>query len=329
MTPMWKALWPVGPLLAMGLALAASPSCQPAFPTEIMGQSLAISITGGDVGTPQNRLPITFQTPTVFTVTVKAEDQSGNLDTSYNSYVRLSVQPGTVLSVNGPNTQGRNVQLINGVAEGVQVGIIGAYGNVQNWAEDIGYVPVNPLGVPLPDGGVRLPECANGIDDNHNGLIDYPVDPGCYAANDDTEDGGSYAGAATGDIYFLYPRIADVNGISNNGAGTPFPNEQVQINTSWNGSTTSTPHGVVVTGVVSTGFFVTDLGGPPAGYNSVYAYTYSAPPLMNVCDRLITFGDLRRLLRLHRDQLPDVVPRGVEPGGPPLPRAGADGYHDR
>ena len=121
-----------------------------------------------------------------------------------------------------------------------------------------------------------------------------------------------------------------MNGISNNGAGTPFPNEQVQINTSWNGSTTSTPHGVVVTGVVSTGFFVTDLGGPPAGYNSVYAYTYSAPPLMNVCDRLITFGGTSAdFYGFTEINYPTWSLEEWNPAVAPLPRAGADGYHDR
>ena len=133
------------------------------------------------------------------------------------------------------------------------------------------------------------PACSNGIDDNHNGLVDYPIDPGCYAANDDSENGGSYSGAASGTIHFVYPRIADVRGVINGGAGTPFPNEQVQVNTQWQGTTGSTPKGVVVQGLGASGFFVTDIG-ETRGYASVYGYTYSAPALMYVCDRLISFG---------------------------------------
>jgi hypothetical protein len=279
----------IGSFLGLTAGLTAVPSCQPAFPTEVPGRALSIAITGGDTGTPENRLPLTFTTPDVFTVTIEALDQDGKVDPTYASYVRISAEPGTVLSLAGPNTDGRNVQLMNGVATGVQVSLVGAYGNTQLLVQDLGYVPADPLGVLKPDGTRRPPQCANGKDDNDNGLIDYPADPGCYAANDDTEDGGTYAGAASGSIYFIYPTVADVEGVNNAGGGTPFPNEQVQINTGWNGSTSTTPKGVVVNGVAAEGFFVTDIA-QVGGFNSLYAYTYSAPALMNVCDRLITLG---------------------------------------
>jgi hypothetical protein len=285
----WRNLLPIGPLFGIALGLGSSPSCQPAFTTEIPGRSLQMHITAGDQGAIDKRIPITFQTPDVYTVHVEADDESGNVDTTFNGYVRFSIQPGTVVSVGGQGSNGRNVQLANGVADNVLVSVVGSYGDARIIVDDLGYTPADPAGVPLPSGGVRPPQCANGIDDNHNGEVDYPVDPGCYAANDDSEDGGTYAGAASDIIHFVYPRIADVQGVNNGGAGTPFPNEQVQIDTQWQGTTANTPDGVVVIGVSSTGFFVTDIG-ETRGYASVYAYNYSAPPLMNVCDRLITFG---------------------------------------
>lgn len=279
---------PLGPLFAMVVGLGSSPSCQPAFPTEIPGRSLSIRITNGDLGTDDRRIGITFSSPAVYTVDVQALDENGALDKSFNGYVRFSIEPGTVLSVasHSATTNGRNAQLVNGVATGVEVSVVGSFGNSRILAEDLGYQPVDPAGVPLPGGGTRPPECANGKDDNHNGLVDYPVDPGCYAANDDTEDGGTYAGASSPVIHFRYPRINDVQGM---GTGTPFPNEEVQIDTQWNGTTQSTHEGVVVVGIAATGFFVTDVGWTQ-GFNSLYGYTYSAPALMNVCDRLISFG---------------------------------------
>ncbi len=287
---MMRTWWvPLGSIFCLAMGLVSYPSCQPAFPTEIAERSLSIQITSGPKSTADSRLPLTFSTPDVFTVSVQALDENGNVDPTYNSYVRFSVQPGAVIGVAGPNSMGLNVQLQSGEANNVQVSVVGAYGDARIQVADLGYAPVNPLGVPADGGGTRLPQCANGIDDNHNGLIDYPADPGCYAANDDTEDGGSYAAAASGNIYFVYPRIADVQGVDNNGAGTPFPNEQVQINTEWNGSTTNTPKGIVVNGVASAGFFVTDIG-ETRGFASLYGYTYTAPTLMNVCDRLITLG---------------------------------------
>ncbi len=299
-----NALSTVG-ALSFVVALGLVPACGQAFPTEVSGRVLSITITGCEaadggaadggvgngacMGTPDHRLPLTFTDPDTFNVTVQALDQNGDVDPTFTGYVRFSAVPGNVLAASGPNTNGRNVELINGVATNVQVSVVGAYGDARLWVQDLGYVPVNPLGVVQPDGTVKLPECANGIDDNHNGLIDYPADPGCYAANDDTEDGGSYASASSEVIYYVYPRIADVEGVATNGAGTPFPNEQVQINTGWEGSTTATQKGIVVTGVASQGFFVTDIG-ETRGYASLYAYTYTAPNLMNVCDRLISFG---------------------------------------
>ncbi|MBI5510543.1 MAG: VWA domain-containing protein [Deltaproteobacteria bacterium] len=47
--------------------------------------------------------------------------------------------------------------------------------------------------IPLPrcgdpgNTGAGLPECANGLDDDGNGLCDFPVEPGCFAANDPVE----------------------------------------------------------------------------------------------------------------------------------------------
>jgi hypothetical protein len=274
-------------LLPALAALAASPSCQPAFTTPIAGRSLSIQITDATLlGSDAKPLAISLGTPLEFPVTVQALDENGNPDPTFNGYVRFSLSPGSVVAANGANTTGRNVQLTGGVApaagQSLTISVLGAFGDTAIWVEDLGYTPADPARVPPP-------ECANGKDDNNNGLIDYPVDPGCYAANDDTEDGGSYAGAVSQTIHFLDPRIADVRGYQNGGVATAFPNEQVQVNTLWNGTSATTPKGVVVVGIGAAGFFVTDIG-ETRGYNSVYAYNYTAPALMYVCDRLIDFG---------------------------------------
>ena len=75
---------------------------------------------------------------------------------------------------------------MNGVGAERHRSRLAAYGNTRIWAEDLGYVPADPAGSPPP-------QCSNGKDDNGNGLIDFPADPGCAFANDDTEDGGTYA----------------------------------------------------------------------------------------------------------------------------------------
>ena len=248
---------------------------------------LVVTLQGGmsdagmpAAGSPTNRLPLTFVESQTYTLNIEAHRADGTIDPNFNGFVRLSVKPGTVLSLSGPRTSGRNAQLVAGVADNVQVAVVGAYGDARIWAEDIGYVPADPTRQPPP-------ECSDGIDNNNNGLVDFPVDPGCAFANDDTEDLGSYATGVSDILYYHYPRVADVRGIGQGGAATPFPNEQVEIDTQWNGSTQATPYGVVVTRVASDGFFVTDIGDCARGDNSLNAYNYSPPPTMRVCDRLI------------------------------------------
>src|SRR6185295_6650526 len=73
-------------------------------------------------------------------------------------------------------------------------------------------------------------------------------------------------------------KISDVRG---DGAATPYPFEAVEVNT-------AAPEHVVVTRVASDGFYVTDILGSEMlnGYNSVFAFNFSTPPGMRVCDRV-------------------------------------------
>src|SRR6185436_268645 len=139
------------------------------------------------------------------------------------------------LSTSGKNTDGRNVRLENGVADDVTVNLVASYGDTRIWAEDIGYVPADPYQQPAP-------QCSDGEDNDGNGAIDFPNDPNCAYANDDTEEGGTYASGTTPTIYFVLPRVADVRGVSPDpsdpqkflpGASTPFPKDQVAVDTGY------------------------------------------------------------------------------------------------
>jgi hypothetical protein len=284
-----------------GVVFFGDSACTGPFPTNPSSEVLEVKITGGPASAPESRLPLSFTTPDTFTVTVSALRADGSLDTSFNGYVRLSSQPGSVQAISGANTNGRNVQLQNGVATNVSVTVLAAYGNTHIEAEDVGYVPADPArvctsGTPCPP-QCKLnqpcpPQCANGIDDNDNGLIDYPTDPGCYLANDDTEDGGTYGAGISDPIYYYIPRIADIRGGPEGGTGTPFPSQAVNVNCGYLGAN-DYDFSVVVTWVSSSGFYVTDIdedapGG--GGFGSVFAYNFDAPPNMRECDRLRTFG---------------------------------------
>lgn len=62
-------------------------------------------------------------------------------------------------------------------------------------------------------------QCNNGIDDDGDGLIDYPDDPGCSSATDDSEnsdadtgdDGGSSGGGGGGSVYVPSLTVSDTN----------------------------------------------------------------------------------------------------------------------
>src|SRR6185295_2180192 len=73
-------------------------------------------------------------------------------------------------------------------------------------------------------------------------------------------------------------KISDVRG---DGAATPYPFEAIEVNT-------AAPQHVVVTRVASDGFYVTDVLGSEVsrGYNSVFAFNFSTPAGMRVCDHV-------------------------------------------
>jgi hypothetical protein len=282
----------------LGASLAANGGCSSGYGSLPSAQHIQVDFEpGATLPTLASPRAISFTTPDVYTVKISARTPDGAVDPTFNGYVRLSSKPGTVTQVAGPNTNGRNVLLANGVADNVAVSVLASFGDTRIWAEDLGYIPADPARKPPP-------QCSDGIDNDGDGLIDYPADPGCYVANDDTENGGTYAGGTSPTIYYELPRIADVRGVRQGGTGTSFPHEQVTMDTGYRGTNQwtfgahdcldSTCGGVVVTRVSSAGFFVTDLSdNDPAGgrgWGSVYAYNFSAPPNMRQCDRLRTFG---------------------------------------
>ena len=271
-------------LLALGAGLVPGLSaCSSSRSVGRLGSSsrLTVSLTGAP-NTQQAPLALTFDAPEKFVLKIVAEKSDGSIDTGFNSFVRVSVKPGNVVGLEGENTSGRSVKLTAGVAENITVGVISSFGETHVWAEDIGYTPVDP-------GRTPPPLCANGKDDNEDGLVDFPADPGCAFANDDSEDTGTYATGASPAVYFRLPRIADVRGYSQGGNGTAFPHQQVLMDTGWRPEEREFEFSTVVTRVSTDGFYATDLG-ETRGFASIFAFNFSAPPLMRVCDRLKYYG---------------------------------------
>jgi len=250
---------------------------------------------GANTGTIDAPLDIQVGVPLPFKVVVRALASDGSVDGTFNRYVRISAKPGAIGSLTGEDVDGRNLLLKNGVSIAIDVNVTNAYGPTYIVADDLGYVPADPLRDPPP-------ACSNGVDDDGDGVIDFPADHGCAFANDDSEEGGTYGEGASRPIYFRLPRIADIRGLrcvpgigcSGNGR-TPYPREQIQIDTGYRDDGTFL-FDTVVERLSSDGFYVTDRGDkrgdPPgtAGFNSVFAFNFNAPPRMRVCDRMKTYG---------------------------------------
>jgi hypothetical protein len=249
-----------------------------------------------NVGSIDAPLPLAVDTPITFRITVQAIDVNGAVDTSFNRFVRISSKPGAIEPLTGAGTDGRNVQLEAGKSIPLDVKVTNAHGVTYIVADDLGYVPKDPLADPPP-------KCSNGIDDDGDGAIDFPADNGCAFANDDAEEGGTFSEGVSTPIYFKLPRIADIRGLkcepalgcSGNGS-TPYPREQILVDTGFREATNNFAFDTVVTRISADGFYVTDLGDrrgtPPgtAGFNSIFAFNFNAPPRMRTCDRLKTYG---------------------------------------
>jgi len=239
--------------------------------------SLFVTITNGDRGTVDQPLPFSSN-GTTFTVRIEARSGANRLLSNFNGYVQLSITPGVLTNIAADDPSiinGRNVRLTNGVAEGVRVSVTRAYGEVRIWAEDQGYVPAEDP---------SRAACANGLDDDRDGKLDYPADYGCAAPNDDTEVGASYAAATSEPIFFASPSIYDIQG---GGSTSPLVNERINISRG----------NLVVTRISVSGFWVTDTadrscmttGMNPTAYgcyNSLFIFNFRLPEGLRPCDTL-------------------------------------------
>ncbi len=271
----------IASLVCVSAAAIWAPGCGTNAATIGPGKKLVVTITNGDIGTLENPLPVKVSETYPFTVDVEARLPDGTVDTSFNGYVNLAVQPGTITDLTV-----RNQQLVAGrLPKPVVVPVEGVFGEAHIWATDLGYEPAAPNRVPPP-------QCADGKDNNNNGLIDYPADPGCYAPVDDTEDLGTYAAGVSDAIHFDLPRVSLVRGYDPpttvDGNATSFPQQQISIDTGWRGGQ-DYAFSTVVIGLTAAGFYVQDLQNDlksPPGYGGLYAYNFSTPTFMRVCDRV-------------------------------------------
>jgi hypothetical protein len=286
------------------LALGTAAACGGDLSSHPGKQRLVVEIVPV-MGSPGNGsiakpLPLNVGTPFPFRITVRALLPDGTQDTSFTRYVRISSKPGSIGPLSGNGTDGRNLLLNGGVSDQADLQILNPFGTTYIEADDLGYIPADPLASPPP-------KCANGIDDDGDGLIDFPADPGCAFANDDSEEGGTFDEGVSEPIFVQLPRIADARGLKCDsrtgcsGSGqTPFPKEQLLLDTGWRDNPTPIhPMGAgfdydtVIIRVSADGFYALDVSDAqrppsmgPTGFNALFAYNFNSPPQMRVCDRV-------------------------------------------
>jgi hypothetical protein len=291
------------PLFALGATLAVQPACQGTYFGKAHGGSrLTVQLIDADTvaASRVKPRPLKVGTPEPFKVKVTAINEAGAIDTSFTGYVRMTSKPGAIDRIDSPAADGRNLMLTNGESPEVTIQVSNAYGATFIIADDLGYSPADPIAVPPP-------ACADGRDNDGDGKIDFPTDEGCAFANDNTETGGTFSQGSTQPIFYALPRIADLRGLTCDASGancsgtgkTPYPREQLLIDTGLHDKADGSQKfdfDMVVTRISSSGFFVQDTkdrrkgpDGGPAGFSGVFAFNFSAPPGMRVCDRLKTF----------------------------------------
>jgi hypothetical protein len=257
----------------LGLALALGAGCSDA-PEKALGPStfhVVITSINGNTALPTVDKPLpanrgdTFDT---WEFEIEARSSTGALE-PFDGVVRVSTRPGAVGIILGDDAIGRNVRLRGGKARG-SLTVTAVYGPTRLWVEDLGYIPA-PAG--------KKPACSNGKneDPDEDNLVDFPADPGCAFADDDTEKGGSFAAGVSVPIAYALPKLSDIQGAST----SPYPFESIEANT-------RAPQRLIVTRVASDGFYVTDVNAAEmmAGHNSIFAFNFSTPAGMRVCDRV-------------------------------------------
>lgn len=259
--------------LALLTSLAACTRDVPALVDPDAPASIRVNVSS-ERGRPDARLPFSL-VPAPISVDIEVLGQDGSVLTGFDGSVEVRIEPGDVVRVelaDGSSTIGPEVPITGGVARGVDVYVAKAYADARIWAEEIGYVPGDPA----------TAQCANGIDDDGDRLVDLARDPGCRYANDDDERAGSHAAGVSDLLYFANPHLADVQGYT---GLSPLQGRLVRVDSGE----------MIVTRITTDGFYVSeiehDAAGLPTGravpWGSAFAFNFNTPPFLRTCDRII------------------------------------------
>lgn len=195
-----------------------------------------------------------------FRFDVRAQGRDGLAD-PYTGPLHMRVTPGALES--GSSV----VHMEDGVLEDVAVFVARSVGPSHVWFEADGMLPLEEEGL--------LGACADGLDNDGNGLIDL-ADPGCAGLGDDLEAPVSLATGISPTIFFADPRVGDLQR-TDLVSTSPLVGEQVRI----------TAGQLVVTDVTNNGFYLMDLADDAGGvFHGLFVFTYSKPKGLSYQDVL-------------------------------------------
>jgi hypothetical protein len=250
-TKLWKSC------LALAACLAMSPlflSCVEKSSSHYEGVHSfivhAIPVSG-NYGTADNPLPYPYRFGDyAVDVSAYAVDINGNRISDFNETVSLTAQPGQ-LDVT-------SLKFVNGEVNNQRVNMRFTHGTTRLWVEDTERKPVL---INMPDGSIDVRSCPN---------------------NKYSEDGKfcePSLATGTSELFTFQPqtiRMIQYNPDAPAG-DSPLIRNYGQLKA-------VAGHDLVVTNVVSTGFYVTDLGDD--SYNSIFIFTYSQPGRVDIGDRV-------------------------------------------
>ncbi len=182
----------------------------------------------------------------------------------YRGPVHVRTTPGIVVGATDV------MMMDGGRLEGVAVHIAQGLGPTHVWFEADGFQPK----------GQDYGQCNDGIDNDGNGLIDL-ADPGCSGADDDLEAPVTLSTGVSPTLFFDDPTVRDVQ-FTSLLSTSPLVGRQVRVSKGT----------LVVTNVVSNGFYVADLrdNTPERLFNAMFVFTFSKPEGVDYGDHLCGFS---------------------------------------
>lgn len=226
-------------------------------PEEALAGFEVTLVDASELGVAPYDFPASF---TPVTISVEALLADGGLKRDYVGTVQVRVVPGEIAD------HTRLLSLTDGVNPAHEIQLRYSFAEARIWVEEVGLD--------------QHDECRDGFDNDGNGRIDYPGDPGCFGLEDPSEGGATYLTGLSEAIDFSPVDIRNVQFNPEDArGGSPLLGEEVVVERGE----------LLVTNVTFNGLFVTDLA-ETEGYDSIFLFNFNYPEGVRLGDRLLWFS---------------------------------------